>query len=253
MKLLTLFKIILTEAEYKITLKSGKTMTKELSDQDYANMQKSMKTNPNNIVASVELIGASKKPVDVSSEPEVSEPVKSFSPVDDGVDFSNSSEYLLSPSRIFSVLIDEFLKKTSIKDLIRMGVSPVNIAQIMELFLGMTMSRPFKNVDDAWYKLDQMSKGANVSKNMVDAAKKDMVELQNTMKSISDPLFKVFRAVNKASETGDDSLMYNLSPKDIDVYVKYYTMDLMDKHFNIKKSQNYRSFLSMLDELKKSN
>jgi hypothetical protein len=160
---------------------------------------------------------------------------------------SSNVFFLLKPKDILDALVEDFYTNTpSMQKLIDRGLSPIDISNVMDNLLGVTISGD-SNMDSAWGKLESK---VNASKSELDAAKRDVQSFVGNLKKDVPAISNVFKAVYTAYDKGDESLMSKLSPQDIDTYLKYYTSDVVNQKTNVRSSEDYNNLISALKSLK---
>ncbi len=156
---------------------------------------------------------------------------------------SNEVFFILNPSKIFEALLDEFFESSpSMQKLLSRGAAPQDLSLAMDSLAGLTMSNG--DVDATLGKL-------NVSKSELNAAKRDMESFASKFKIDLPAISNVFKAAYAAFDSGNDDLLYKLSPQEIDTYLKYYTSDAVNASTKIRSSENYSEFINVLKDLKK--
>lgn len=153
--------------------------------------------------------------------------------------------FVLRPDEILKGLIDQFMSLAIVKKLIdRKAVSPNDIEFAVEKILGATMKGK-DSVEEVIKDLDI----EQISKTELDELKRELSILSTNHSGSFSDIKKVGSAIFKALE-GDDSFLRQLSSKEIDSYLKYYTSDIMDNLYGMRKDPNYSEFLDILKNLK---
>ena len=150
--------------------------------------------------------------------------------------------FILNPSKIFGALLNGFFEASpSIQKLLSRGAAPEDLTLAMDSLAGLTTS-----ATDVGSTLDKL----NASKSELDAAKRDMESFASKFKKDLPALSNVFKAAYAAFDSGNDDLLYKLSPQEIDTYLKYYTSDAVNATTKIRSSENYSEFINVLKDLK---
>lgn len=163
---------------------------------------------------------------------------------------TNGPYFLLTDKKTFGALLEDFLDRTPIMQKLLSKNRGVGRKTLEMALWNLTYADEGVGIEQIWKRLekDNPPDGVRASKDEIDLAKKEMVSFSNEFKKDLPGIENVWQAVYTGVKTGNEEAFENLSAKDIRTYLKYYTSDIVNKHTNIRNSEDYTWFIKTLND-----